>query len=494
MPKLPSTPKLPFLLLACALTCAIKITLNEPPPDNNMPTVDGPTMEIHLTAQQFVDKQTANPYQFCAQIAVIANRMAEFGPECRIFDMIGMVISEFVKLVDGQHYFVVKKHGMFIWPAGEVGHVHELDRPRVNGGENIRIETMNVHPPIFQLHNFVSASEIEELVTKSKSVKLERSTGGLQLEGKEGANQGSVIDARTSTNNWDEHSALAIEIKKRGFSLLRIPFNDTWVDGLQMVHYDPGQYYMPHTDYFDLHSDTSNTWNFDPSSGGWNRIATIFIYLSDVDKGGHTVFPNVDQNEPKILTPEAEAELNGFKSTLFGDKQFVHSFCDVCAKSFSVAPKKGDAVLFYSINRNGVLDSRSTHGACPVLQGEKWGANLWFWSGPHFSLPRLKSLQRGESLDDGPVDVLFCNDMKDETYLLYWVSYSGNLQEQGSVAPGDKFKSGTYIGHKFVAKVDGLIVMEWRVHRDQIRYTVTDTDLADAGPDNIPVSASHDEL
>ena len=49
-------------------------------------------------------------------------------------------------------------------------------------------------------------------------------------------------------------------------------------------------------------------------------------------------------------------------------------------EKFAVTPSKGEAVLFYHQTRAGHLDRKATHGACPVLKGEKWGANLWIWN------------------------------------------------------------------------------------------------------------------
>lgn len=60
-------------------------------------------------------------------------------------------------------------------------------------------------------------------------------------------------------------------------------------------------------------------------------------YLADVESGGETVFPNL----PPPMT-EAEAEAAGFSE---------------CArKGPSVKPRRGDAVLFWSIKTNGELD------------------------------------------------------------------------------------------------------------------------------------------
>lgn len=47
-----------------------------------------------------------------------------------------------------------------------------------------------------------------------------------------------------------------------------------------------------------------------------------------------------------------------------------------CRTRFSVRPSAGKAILFYSQNPDGSKDSRSLHGACPVLVGDKW-AGTW---------------------------------------------------------------------------------------------------------------------
>lgn len=36
-------------------------------------------------------------------------------------------------------------------------------------------------------------------------------------------------------------------------------------------------------------------------------------------------------------------------------------------------PKKGSAILFYSLKLNGEPDQRTIHGACPILLGTKEG-------------------------------------------------------------------------------------------------------------------------
>ena len=51
---------------------------------------------------------------------------------------------------------------------------------------------------------------------------------------------------------------------------------------MQVLHYEVGQKYDAHFDYF---SDKKNI------KRGGHRVATVLMYLTDVKKGGETVFP-----------------------------------------------------------------------------------------------------------------------------------------------------------------------------------------------------------
>merc|ERR1719277_2313038 len=68
------------------------------------------------------------------------------------------------------------------------------------------------------------------------------------------------------------------------------------------------------------------------------RIATLLIYLNDVELGGHTVF--VDQN-------------------------------------VTVSPEAGSGLFFYNLHPSATGDEQVLHGACPVLRGEKMIMTKW---------------------------------------------------------------------------------------------------------------------
>ncbi|PKU63960.1 prolyl 4-hydroxylase [Dendrobium catenatum] len=129
-------------------------------------------------------------------------------------------------------------------------------------------------------------------------------------------------------------------------------------EGIHVLHYERGQKYETHPDYF--------VDKFNQENGG-NRMATVLMYLSNVRKGGETVFPYAEaaNTQPKDET-YSECARNGF----------------------AVKPKKGDALLFFSYHINATVNPRSVHRSCPVIEGEKWAATRWI---------RLRSLENSRS-------------------------------------------------------------------------------------------------
>lgn len=56
-------------------------------------------------------------------------------------------------------------------------------------------------------------------------------------------------------------------------------------EDIQVLRYEYGQKYDAHFDYF---SDKVNI------ARGGHRMATVLMYLSNVEKGGETVFPSAE--------------------------------------------------------------------------------------------------------------------------------------------------------------------------------------------------------
>ncbi|EPS60054.1 hypothetical protein M569_14750, partial [Genlisea aurea] len=120
-------------------------------------------------------------------------------------------------------------------------------------------------------------------------------------------------------------------------------------ESIQVLHYEPGQKYDAHYEYF-----------HDPVNivRGGHRIATVLMYLSDVQKGGETVFPSAEESPRRRSVRE-------------------ETFSECGRKGPAVKPRKGDALLFFSLYPDASTDQASLHGGCPVEEGEKWSATKW---------------------------------------------------------------------------------------------------------------------
>ncbi|OIW17284.1 hypothetical protein TanjilG_22396 [Lupinus angustifolius] len=147
-----------------------------------------------------------------------------------------------------------------------------------------------------------------------------------------------------SATKWI-HDKVIADIEARIATWTFLPYENG--EDMQILHYEDGQKYEPHFDYL--------LDKFNQQFGG-HRIATVLMYLSNVKKGGETVFPNSD---PTLSQPKDE------------------SWSECAKMGYAVKPKKGDALLFFNLLPNATIDTRSLHGSCPVIEGEKWSATKW---------------------------------------------------------------------------------------------------------------------
>ncbi|KAK3016575.1 hypothetical protein RJ639_005848 [Escallonia herrerae] len=198
-------------------------------------------------------------------------------------------------------------------------------------------EILSWEPRAFIYHNFLSKEECEYLINLAKPHMVKSTV----VDSKTGQSKDSRV--RTSSGMFLRRGRDKIisEIEKRIADFTFIPVDHG--EGLQVLHYEEGQKYEPHYDYF---LDEFNTKN------GGQRIATVLMYLSDVEEGGETVFPAAKAN--------------------------VSSTLSECAKKgLAVKPKMGDALLFWSMRPDATLDPSSLHGGCPVIKGNKWSSTKW---------------------------------------------------------------------------------------------------------------------
>ncbi|KAL3683890.1 hypothetical protein R1sor_001912 [Riccia sorocarpa] len=226
---------------------------------------------------------------------------------------------------------------------GWMGETHDVKALRPIITEPPRVISLSWQPRAFVYKNFLTNEECDHLIKLARN-KLQKS---MVADNESGKSVESEI--RTSSGMFlskaQDEVVKRIEDKIAAWTFL--PHENG--EAIQVLRYEYGQKYEPHFDYF---QDKYN------QALGGHRVATVLMYLSDVIKGGETVFPS---SETKQLKDETWSE---------------------CGKrGLGVQPKKGDALLFFSLHPDGTPDESSLHTGCPVIEGEKWSATKWIHVG-----------------------------------------------------------------------------------------------------------------
>lgn len=194
---------------------------------------------------------------------------------------------------------------------------HSGNKVKTNDRE-IEILAKFEEPLIVVLGSVLDNEECDALIQLSKD-RLERSKIGSTRD---------VSEIRTSSGAFltDIKHDVVTRVEKRIADIVGVPVEHG--EGLHILNYKPGQEYKEHFDYFASTSKAASN----------NRIATVVLYLNDVEEGGETYFPKLN---------------------------------------LSVVPKKGMAVYFEYFYNDQALNELTLHGGAPVVRGEKWIATQW---------------------------------------------------------------------------------------------------------------------
>ncbi|SAL20143.1 2OG-Fe(II) oxygenase superfamily protein [Caballeronia arvi] len=147
-----------------------------------------------------------------------------------------------------------------------------------------------------------------------------------------------LIDARKSEGAFVNGStdALVATIDRRLAELVQQPVENG--EDLHILRYDEGGEYRPHFDYFPEEQAGSKHHML----RGGQRVATLILYLNEVEQGGDTTFPDI---------------------------------------GLTIHPRRGAALYFEYVNELGQTDPRTLHAGTPVERGEKWIATKWIRRG-----------------------------------------------------------------------------------------------------------------
>ncbi|XP_038976008.1 probable prolyl 4-hydroxylase 6 isoform X2 [Phoenix dactylifera] len=204
-----------------------------------------------------------------------------------------------------------------------------------------RVTQLSWRPRAFLYRGLLSDEECDHLIKLAEG-QLEKST---VVDNESG--QGTMSDGRTSSGTFldKQQDEIVARIERRLAAWTFLPEENG--EPMQILRYEKGQKYESHFDFFND--------KFNIARGG-HRFATVIMYLSNVNKGGETIFPS------------AEGGVSQYKDETWSD----------CARTgYAVKPNKGDALLFFSLHIDATIDPKSLHGSCPVIEGEKWSATKW---------------------------------------------------------------------------------------------------------------------
>lgn len=233
----------------------------------------------------------------------------------------------------GEKREVLTTHSFSVPCRGGSGDLCAAPREPASTSMSINLEVLCSRPQLLQLQGVLSHQEADSIRDQA----LRKGMVGSQTNDKtHGAR-------RNSSTAWlkREESPVVDRVFKRLGEVFGLPEESLYPRGtaemLQVLRYRRGEHYMPHTDYG----------GEDPH----DRFLTVLLYLTDPPPaGGRTAFPEAEECQPSLGAPR------------------LH-------------PRKGDALAFYSMRRDGNFDRTSLHAALPVeTEGyEKWLCNLWIW-------------------------------------------------------------------------------------------------------------------
>lgn len=117
-------------------------------------------------------------------------------------------------------------------------------------------------------------------------------------------------------------------------------------------------------------------------------VATVIMYLSNVNRGGETVFPNSE-----------------VKDTRAKDDRLL----GCAATGYAVKPVKGDALLFFHLHPNATKDTSSLHVNCRVGEGEKWSATKRIFT-KAFDVKKKAFDRKREGLEEEEASIMSDNN------------------------------------------------------------------------------------
>lgn len=185
---------------------------------------------------------------------------------------------------------------------------------------------------IYTLDGFMSVEDCETLIEESEKI-LRPSTVS---DPTDAAITSNYRTSKTADLHYFDTPYLTY-IDNQIASFMQLPH--FLGESLQAQKYKPGQYYKEHCDYFFPMTKEYRTYTEWMGQRTW----TFMVYLNDVEEGGETYFKHLN---------------------------------------LKIKPKKGMAVFWNNLYRNGIPNNKTMHEALPPVSEDKYVITKWFrsWS------------------------------------------------------------------------------------------------------------------
>lgn len=192
---------------------------------------------------------------------------------------------------------------------------------------------LSLSPRISAVTNFLTSQECDWLI---EGARVGRRRALVNVD------SAAMVESDGRTNTETDYtianaSVMLAVVRERIANTLGLA--SSHFEGSKLLHYDPGQKFGLHADF----QDTRKPELAREVELRGQRVATFLIYLNDDFEGGETDFP------------EANVRFKG---------------------------KRGDALMFWNVDKRGAPDFRTVHAGLPPTRGQKWLFSQWVRSKP----------------------------------------------------------------------------------------------------------------
>jgi len=239
---------------------------------------------------------------------------------------------------------MVFEGGRWVWP----GILEGFKRNILVAGSNLTMTTLTLNPLAFTIDSFLPSNDAKHIINMARPQLKPAAVVLADGSTDKGSDLG---EARSCSEAWMDRNNDAVlqSVGHRTADLTRAPLE--LQEDFRVLQYRPGQQFVEHTDYYEVDDFQSQPTILRELQNGRNWLVTVYLYLSTVKKGGQTYFPST-----------------------YGKP--LPSATGVCTGP-SVKPKRGRALMFYSLHPDASTNPSSMHGGCKVEKGVKYTINIW---------------------------------------------------------------------------------------------------------------------